>query len=427
MKTRVFICLVFLVAVAQGQLSLNNYYMDFSPNSVQVNPAQAPRYKAFIGVPVLGNVDVNFKNSGFTLSDVLDNNTLTIDDLVEALSENNTLSLGLNTSVLSFGFTIDSLNYFSFSSNVNGTGAFNYSGKFMRFFLLGQGNEEFIGKTVSLDGTSISSSVYLENALGWSRGINHQLRIGGRLKVLNGAFNVNADMKDVSVYTENEDYDISFISNFEMRSAGLSFENPMSNLSKNLGLGVDAGATYQLTDEIILSASMIDFGYIRWNGETRKYFHDNASFDYEGIDFSSFQEGDGDYFENLGDSIVEIFELQEDSNFSYTTYLPTRFVVGGQYSLNKLFTADALISTNTLAGRTKASFIIGGTIELKRTLQARLSYGYINGTNNFGGSIAANLGAFQLFLLADNLVGFSQLDYTKSLNLQFGMNIVIGK
>ena len=401
--------------------------MDFSPNTVQVNPAQAPGFQTFIGVPVLGNFDVNFKNSGFTLSDAMDNSTLTFDDLIEALASNNTMSLGINSNLLSFGFTIDSTNYFNFSSNLIGTGAFNYSGKFMRFFLLGQGNDEFIGKTVSLEGTSIAGSVYLENALGWSRGINRKLRVGGRFKVINGAFNVNADLKDVSVYTENEDYDITFLSNFEMRSAGLDFNNPTSNLSKNLGFGLDAGATYQLTDELMLSASMVDFGYINWSGETRKYFHENASFKYEGIDFSNFQDSEGDYFENLGDSIVDIFELQEDSNFTYTTYLPTRFVVGGQYQLNPLFKVDALLSTNTLAGRTKASIVIGGAVELKKILQARLSYGYINGTNNLGGSIALNLGGFQLFFLTDNLSGFTQLDYTKSVNLQFGMNIVLGK
>jgi len=32
-----------------------------------------------------------------------------------------------------------------------------------------------------------------------------------------------------------------------------------------MGLGMDIGATYDLTDRIVLSASLTDLGFIRWN------------------------------------------------------------------------------------------------------------------------------------------------------------------
>lgn len=428
MKNKLLTITLFAVVVVKAQLSLNNYFMDFSPHSIAVNPAQKPFLQNFIGIPGLGNTNLELRNSGFTMAEALNNNTVSFEDIIGVLAENNTLSTGVNLNILSFGISLDSVSYLNFSTGINGSGAFNYSGKFMRFFLLGQGNEEFLGKEVSLEGTSVAGNLYSETAIGYQRQLSEKLRIGGRIKMLGGIANVNADLKDVSVYTEDEDYDITFFSNFEMRTSGLNFSNPVATSFGNLGLGLDLSGNYRITDQLNVSASVLDLGYINWKKNTQKYYHENASFEYNGIQFDDLDsDKDGNYFDNLADSIVEIFELQEEEGFSYTTYLPTRFVVGAQYEVLPVFTVDALFSTQTIANRTKPTFIIGGSYRLGSILQTRLSYAYLNQTNNVGASIAVNLGAFQLFVLADNILGFNQLDYTNSINFQMGLNIVLGK
>lgn len=426
MSNKILILLMFFAIQLQSQTSLNQYFMDFNPNSISVNPGLNPDFKHYIGIPALSNINVGVSNSGFAFTNLFDDNGFTFDEFLNSLNDKNNLNIGFSQDILSFGFTVDSVNYFSFSSGLKSSLDFGYSSSLFEFIILGQGDAKFLGKTVSLDGNSINLSAYAETALGYNRVINDKLTVGGRFKILNGVVNLNGNTDGVSIYTDAEDFDVTIVSDFEINSSGIS--GGQIDPVANLGFGVDLGGSYKISDKLEVSASVLDLGYINWSNDTRKYYNDNATFTYEGVPYEEFNDSSRNYFEDLSDSIAGIFELKEDSNYTYRTTLPTRFIVGGKYQINNLFTVDGLYSGRFTKQKMFSTVVIGGSVKLRRILQARLSYSIINNTySNFGAGFSINLGAFQIFMLADNLLGFSQIDYAKTLNASVGMNVVLGR
>ena len=119
-----------------------------------------------------------------------------------------------------------------------------------------------------------------------SRNITDKLRIGVKGKLLFGIAAVSIDNKSLGI-TVNEDYSHSIDANLAVNiSAPLNVymdsNNNIDSLKfddtrfktasgvvdflsgkKNMGFGMDIGATYDLNDRITLSASITDLGFIK--------------------------------------------------------------------------------------------------------------------------------------------------------------------
>src|SRR5690606_8715698 len=115
---------------------------------------------------------------------------------------------------------------------------------------------------------------YVEYALGYNREINEKLRVGGRLKFLSGYANFTTRKSKLGLTTDEETFDLTIDGKFKFQSSGVGgfvdkdstndefdFKTPFN--FKNFGIALDLGGTYQLTDKIGVSASLLDFGFIR--------------------------------------------------------------------------------------------------------------------------------------------------------------------
>lgn len=434
-----FLTLVFsaLSVMLTAQVPLNNYFMEYNPYSFYVNPGKAPNMKAYVGIPGIGYSNYHLSNSGFAFKDVVDYDTFKPNDLLDVVSDRNNFEFAYQFSAASFGFSIDSVNYFSFNFSPKANFDLAYSKTFLEFFILGPGNDKFIGNTLYFDGTGLNNNLYSELALGYNRGINKRLSVGGNVKLLSGVAGMRSSLDGVGIYTDPDDYSLTLKSDFELMIHGVStvgtgdfglptdLGNVEYNYFKNFGLAFDFGANYKLNDKLELSANVIDLGGITWRDGNR-WYNDGAEFTFEGVDWDDYN--DDNFFENLSDSLIDIFNLKKDSNYAYTSYLPTRIILGGKYKINKFLAADALYSGRIINESMRSSLIIGGNFQLAKILTARLSYGIINRSfTNVGAGINLNLGAFQLFASADNTFGFTQIDYARTLNLSLGMAVLIGK
>jgi hypothetical protein len=434
----IYILLIcFTVAKAQGPL--NTYFMDYNPYSFYLNPGKLPNFKTFVAFPALGNFTTS-AYSGVAINKAFNDGNLDVYQLLNELNQKNNFGFNQNINVLAFGFSPSEKSYFSFSTGVKAEFNFGLNKDFAGLFLLGNGHPNYLGKTADFTGTGLKSNAYADINLGYTRVINDKLTIGANFKILNGLGAAGFNLKGVGIYTDADTWETTFTSDFEIYVTevettdedefGLpgNFNYSGFKLGKNLGLGLDLGASYKLSDKIELSASVVDLGYINYKNAV-KYYNDGSSFTFQGIDFNDINnDGDSNYGDALLDTLTTIFGLKKDSNVSYSTYLPTRFILGGKYQLNKYFTVDALYSGRFVNNTMQSSLIIGSGVKVGKVLSARLSYGLINNSFfNLGSGITLNLGAFQVFAVADHFIGFSQVDYTRYLNLSAGMNFVFGR
>lgn len=439
MKTKfLYICLIcFTIAKAQGPL--NSYFMDYNPYSYYLNPGKLPNFKTFVAFPALGNFNTTAYSS-VAFNNAFNQGNVDLYQLLSELKPKNNFGFSQNINVLAFGFSPSEKSYFSFSTGVKTDFNFGLSKDFAGLFLLGNGHPNYLGKTADFTGTGLKSNAYADVNLGYTRVINDKLTIGANFKLLHGVGAAGFDLKGVGVYTDADTWENTFTSDFEIYVTDVETSNEDDygipgnfnysgfKFGKNLGFGLDLGASYKLTDKIELSASVLDFGSIKYKNAIR-YYNDGSSFTFEGVDFNDISNDENSNFgDALMDTLSSIFGLKKDSNVSYTSYLPTRFIIGGKYQLNKFFTVDALYSGRFIHNTLQSSLVIGSGVKLGKVLSARLSYGIVNNSYfNIGSGITLNLGAFQVFAVADNFIGFSQVDYSRFLNVSAGMNFVFGR
>jgi hypothetical protein len=439
MNNKFIYILLICFTVAKAQSPLNTYFMDYNPYSFYLNPGKLPNFKTYVAFPALGNFTTS-AYSGVAINKAFNNGNLDAYQILNELNPKNNFGFNQNINVLAFGFSPSEKSYFNFSSGVNTEFNFGLNKDFVGLFLLGNGHPNYLGKTADFTGTGLKSNSYAYLNFGYTRVINDKLTIGANVKILHGVGAAGFDLKGVGIFTDADTWETTFTSDFEIYVSDIetseeddygipgNFNYAGFKLGKNLGFGLDLGATYKLTDKIELSASVVDLGSIKYQNAIR-YYNDGSSFTFQGVDFNEITNDENSNFgDALMDTLSSIFGLKKDTNVSYTTYLPTRFILGGKYQLNKYFTVDALYSGRFVNNTMQNSLVIGSGVKVGKVLSARLSYGIINNSYfNIGSGITLNLGAFQVFAVADNFIGFSQVDYTRFLNVSAGMNFVFGR
>ena len=436
MIRRVITLLLFSVVVNSAfAQSLTMYNMDMISQSTRTNPGMMPKAKFHLGLPVLSYLDLGLVNNGFVLSDFIQNNEFTSDNMLSKLQNDNYISLNLNMDLISFGFKVKKKNYFSFNATEKIAFNFDYSKNFMT--LLTQGTIPFIGQTVSMVGTGLRFTHYREFGVGYTRQWNDKLSVGLKMKMLQGLSNFNSEELNIALTTNADDYKLTATSTIGLRTAGLAFltdSNASFNAAsymanfENLGVAFDVGANYKITDKISASLAATDLGVIQWKSNARRYYNNKAEFTWDGLDIIQYFSDSNKtaYTKNLTDSLTNIFGLKKQ-NYTYNTNIVGNIYVGGEYQFNKWFNAGLLFHGQLFAGNLYPSYTASGGVNLSHWVQAKVSYSVLNRSyNNVGAALALNLGPVQIYMAGDNVLGFSQMDYAKTLNVRLGINIMTG-
>ncbi|MFM7023111.1 MAG: DUF5723 family protein [Flavobacteriales bacterium] len=423
-----------LVNAASGQ-SLTMYNMDMIPQANRINTAMMPKAKFHLGLPLLSSFDLGLVNNGFMISDYFEGNQITDDLMLSKLQKDNYISLNLNMDLLSFGFKVKKKNYFSFNATERIAFNFDYSKDFMT--LLNKGTIPFIGQTVSMVGTGLRFTHYREFGIGYTRQLNDKLSVGLKVKLLQGLSNFNSEELDITLTTNPDDYKLTATSTIGLRTSGLAFLTDsnktfdpaayMANF-ENIGGAIDLGVNYKINDKISASVSATDLGVIRWKTDARRYYNNKAEFTWDGLDVMQYFSDSNKtaYTKNLADSLSNIFGLKKQ-NYEYNTKMVGNIYIGGKYQFNRWFNAGLLFHGQLFAGHLYPSYTASGGINLGRMAQLSVSYSILNRSyNNVGAGLALNLGPVQIYVAGDNVLGFSQLDYSKTLNLRLGVNIMTG-
>jgi hypothetical protein len=456
--------LITLCFTGEAQISNSLYFLPGVPQSNRVNPAYQPDCEFYLGFPMLAPVRVELSSSSFAYGDVIYPHP-TQDSLItflhplgnkqaflELLEPVNYVISDIGTTLVSFGFNTK-VGFFSMDINYRFDGNIYYPGDMARLILTGA--EE--GETYQFDGSALDISAFDEVTAGWTGKILHNLQVGARGKLLFGAGNLTTTRSDLELTTSQNVWNIRSDMRFnaslpfadvhyneEGRIEDIVLKEEFKDLTlwklpryafnpRNLGLGVDIGVNYRPVHELLVSASVMDIGYIRWKDEVHEVTY-KTEFDYKGLEVNPFEIPDG---VTLGEHLDSLLTETIDSISSFLEFTPgriyssrlnTKLYVGASYHVTPRISFGLLSRTDFLKERVAQQFTASANLTTGRILNFTLSYSYINAYfKNIGAGLSLNLGPFNMYLLSDNALNILIWPQeARSVNLWFGLNLVFG-
>jgi hypothetical protein len=440
-----------------AQQSNTLYYMKGVPQSHMLNPATKPPCNFYIGVPVVSLFQVNVENSGFSLSDVMwqDGDSTRIffnrlewqDDFLDNFGKSNYISADVNTHLISFGFK-SGPTYISYDLTERVSFRFSYPRDL--FKLLMKGNE--LGDEFDLSGFGIEAYSMMEFAVGVSREINDQLMVGTRTKILFGHTNISTRKTDMSIAT---DFDWVIRSRFDLNASLPMVDIPTDSVGDfkfddidtkdkvsstdivnivtgNKGLAIDLGVHYKPIENLILSGSLIDLGFIRWKNNTYNISQD-AEYVFDGLDVDL---GETDsIFDNFIDTLENTFVFKSTEE-PYTSFLAGKLYIGATYQIIEEISAGILLRSEIFKGRLREQLTLSANFYPARIVSASLSWTMMNRTfNNLGFGLSLKPGPFNIYIISDNIPltfaveqsSGAPIPYNaRTMNFRFGINFIIG-
>ncbi len=462
----------FIYSSAYSQ-RLTSYWMQHLPQATYMNPAKQTNCKVFIDIPVLPNFDFNLSHSGFTINDAViprpympGSYMIDLNGIERALEDGNNINLETDFSILNFGISLKNDMYVSFGVNYKFSEYFQYPKALIE---IRRGNYRENGTPLSFDFKQ-SLNLHREIYAGVSKNFNNTFYVGGKIKYLSGYFNAKADKMNVDWYTNTAAdgmYEWTFNSDFDIKAAsvipwnftdsadqitGVDIDTTMLNSRTELisalkspgnsGLGIDIGIEYNIDNRLLLSASLIDLGFIKWK-TSPKIMTQQATFVFDGVDIASYL-NDTTTNDPMGERILSdiVDTLQNVFNpdieeTAYTSSLNSKIYLGANLKITDWLDAGFLYRGSFFNKNLISAYTFSANTNFFKAWSYTLSYSIMNySANNMGMGLSYKIGPFQMYLITDNIAvplwavnesNFSDemLRNTKTVNFSFGLNFLI--
>ncbi|HKL38324.1 MAG TPA: DUF5723 family protein [Bacteroidales bacterium] len=444
--------LLALPVISWGQETNTMYYMPRIPQMSFMNPAFQPECNFYLSLPGISEVNLNAGNNTLAYSDVIFQSPVSDSlitflhpeadpaDFLNRLNPSNSLFTEFSTNLFGFGFRSGN-GYFSFHLKHRSEMQAAYPKDFM--ILLLEGNQQMKGETMNFNEFNFFTNHHLEYSLGYSGRIEDKLGFGIRVKYLNGLAHMQSKDFNLELYTSEVGDSMSLASDIDIRGSlpldvatdSIGFideikdiEPTAKDIFANPGFALDFGVSYQVMDDLELSASVSDLGFINYQNYVHNYSI-NGQFAFTGVDVSSEVSGD----ESANDPVDQVTDsLKENIRFSYSGdqflhFLGPRIFVGGNYSLNDRVDLGLLSRTRFFDGEVYQSFTLSANTRPIRGISLSASYSVMNRAyNNLGLGLALRLGPLQVYTVSDVISAGLWPEETKAFNLRFGLNFVFG-
>ncbi len=429
----IFISLFVFCNNTFAQQEVGLHFMDVLQNS-KTNPAYVAKEKILIGLP---HVHLNYYNTGGAFNklmlDYLNNETgIVAGDAINNLSETGNVLRGvLEIETLSLGYRFGKIQVGI--SHAQKTDLFmSYPKSMAKLFF--EGNGQFIGQDVALD-NQLNLTSYNEFALHGAIELS-KLTIGARAKYLTGIANASVSKNELSLFTDSDVYQLTLNTDYQLNVSTLVNTDDLANFNltlgnystsdlftKNVGIGIDFGVTYQVNEKLKLAASVIDLGKINWTENINNYSSEGSS-TYNGFDFSQFANNSSVTFDTAIDTLETVFNF-EQTNENYSTTLPTKIYLSGKYQLNQMIQLGGLFYNEIYEGQNFPVFAISGNAKVTKLINAGIVYsGRKDSFLNLGLNFAVKLGPAQIFATTDNILAVANPFEKSNVNVRGGINVL---
>lgn len=333
----------------------------------RMNPAFANE-RNYISMPILGNLNIGmqstvgvsnfiYKKENGDLTTFL-NQSVSSDEFLDGLKNRNRINLDLELNIMSVGFFAWG-GFNTIELSVKSGTKLNLPKEFFEFAKVGMAGEH---TEYNMKDLGVYTNNYAEIALGHSHRITDQWTVGAKVKFLIGLYNADFQVNNMRVVMGEDKWMVE--GDGELTSAGmveiptkreydeskdaaeteeLDFENidfDSGNIIGGAGLAFDLGATYKVREDLELSASLLDLGFIRYKNVTKGTmlvepweFDGFKDIPYDSDNVKPGQTSIEDQIEDLGDDLEDCFRFNTQGKGSKTKALGATLNIGALYTL----------------------------------------------------------------------------------------------
>lgn len=440
-------------------VSQNNqviYDFDEVPQTLLLNPGSNYSHDFFIGIPLLSGISLNGGVSGVTVYDIFadDGRNINdkINDVIYSLNDDDSLIINEKLEIISAGFRLKNGDFLSFGFYEELDFVFYYPSDVAELFYEGTSN---LNKTYSLDGLNLKGDLLGVLHAGISHKVNEKFTIGGRFKLYSSVFNVQSknNRGDFNTTLGTNNIYAHHLLNFDatIQTAGVVYDDygnfEPNDFTKKLytfenpGIGFDLGFTYKINEQLHVTGSILDVGFVKNSKDVSTYYI-RGNYDFEGIQLVFNPDTPIDYWEDLKDEFENNLPL--DTLYTkYNSYRPIKLNASAKYSFGKPHYEDCFDSNandpyrNSLGIQlyavnrpVKSQF--AATLFYERRfgsfLRTKVTYTLDKySSSNIGLGLSTKMGPVNLYMALDNLLYLQNLAKANSTSFQLGINIIIDK
>jgi hypothetical protein len=438
----VFTLIVAVPAFAQTEFSLYRLNGNLAQANM-LNPAFAPNSKIIIGLPVVSSIYVSVDNDGIAFRDLFktsDTDELSLDTVSIFSKLKASQQVKFNEAIQLFYLGLrGKKGYLSFAIHQVSETRFHYPGDLVGWAIRGPASSHYVGQPLDLGKFYGKSIVYNKVSLNYARDITPKLRIGARYSYLLGVAAAETSRVSGSLTMSIDSVSLN-TGSIQTKTAGIDFFNQddLENSdyknyllkTKNKGMSIDLGATYDLTDKLTLSASVNDLGYINWKDYTRNYTVDPINYTFRGFDVLDYlnQDPGEEFLQAELDSLENLYKGTETTGEKFKTSLIGKFYAGVNFKVLKVNNFSALLYLDLFQKKIDPAVSLGYNIQLGRLLNATVGLTYQNGKiNNIGGGLALKLTHMQVYATSDRANSFVYPARASKADIHLGMNLIFGR
>ncbi len=473
---------IFFVISCYAQNKQLTYNFDQLPQTLMSNPGAVVNYKNHIGIPLLSsiylqvgatnknvtynNVIAGESNAGGVLRNMNDINDLSTDDYFQFNQQIEILYGGIRLR--------NEKHYVSFGMYEVMDGFSLYPEDIVEIYFNGDdrdrdGIPEF-DRVTNLNQFNMIGNLMGVYHVGISSKMNDRLNIGARLKLISGSMNFNStnntgnyqlsqpessglyhhNFNNMNVIFNSSGFSVSETGDFETDTGsyiqGLFFANG------NFGMGIDLGITYQATDRVTVTASVLDLDYINYSNDITSYIIVNDFLVKDKDYFDPPFGGEREYWKDKIDDYRYYYgdDLPLDTiNINYNNFRsPILNASAGYVMSNKskgaksvfrdvkcdkclynrgLYTSELGIQTYTIFRPEKIGWAVTAyySREFNQYINAKITYTYDNfSPYNIGLGISTHYRRLNFYATMDNLLYLPRLKDSNYQSLQLGFNFI---
>lgn len=457
---------IFIITLCQGQNKHLLYNVNSLPQTLMSNPGANIEFDGHIGIPFLSGFSLAVGSSGVNVYDVFEDSQSDINDritlLMGRLTHKDYFTAQQQLEILSLGWRLNKDNYLS-AGLYQELDVFSYFPKDPAI-LAREGNREYMGVPFDFSHVSFTGEFLAVYHIGLNRKINRDLTVGARLKFYSGIFNVESTDNTGTFLTietpAGPNYyrhfadDLNLVVNTSgfasLRDNNNTVDEAATDLlgraffGGNIGLGVDAGATYKIRNNLEISGSIQDLGMM-WQREDVENYTYRGSYQTDGIEplFPDITDGRTFRYWDEWEDEIDRNLVDETLNESYVTLRPFKLNGAIEFGFGEtIFPCDYRVEGRKTNHSRLGLHLFG--IKRPKDLKLALSAYYDRQLNdnlrmkvsytiddysftNVGFLLSTRFKGFNFYIAADNLIGYFNLAQSYYQSVQFGFQFVINK
>ncbi len=468
MRSMLFGLMVFGLTVSFAQNKQVLYGLEEVPQSLLLNPGVKVPQKMHFGIPFLSQFHVNGGASGVSVFDIFGNSSVDINTRIRnkifEMKNTDFFTATQQLELINFGWRTRNDIYFS--------GGVYQEFDFISYFprdlaiLAWEGNRDYLDYEFDLGEVSTTGDLTVVYHFGANKQLTEKLTMGVRAKLYSSMFSYRSTNNSGTFVTRFAGPDSPNIYEHTVQNADMTVETsgyaslreldgPSEVIGEvlgraffggNIGVGVDLGATYEITDKLTASASVLDVGTIFHSNDVESY-RASGTYTLDGIEllFPPLSDGESTlpYYDDLEDEIEREIPIDTLNN-TYTQLRPVKVNAGLSYNFGRVLGGGECDCRNMGGGLDRNQAVglqfysifrpkgpqMAGTVYYYRRiwefLSAKATYTVDPySASNVGLGLVSDMGKVNFYIAADNILRYGNIAKAKSVSLQFGFNIKI--